>query len=60
MTLDTIKNLTLAEVDARLRDGRITRELAEEYIHLWNTTAFRFTEAYIGISGDRILQRNLD
>jgi hypothetical protein len=59
LTIDDLKQISLGRVDELLRQGRISREIAAEYIHLWNTSAFRFTEAYLSLDGTRIYQRNL-
>jgi hypothetical protein len=36
MTLDDIRNRTLGEVSDLLRAGKITPEVAREYVALWN------------------------
>ena len=46
---------TLDEVDRLWREGRIDVTEVREYLRLWNTTAMRFTVAYI--ADGRIRQR---
>ena len=40
-------NLSLGDVNERLRDGRITLEQATEYIRGWNMSGKHMTIAYI-------------
>lgn len=52
---EKMKNWTLNEVAIALEQGRITRHEADIYIHKWNTTTVRFTQARR--QGDNIIQR---
>ena len=47
---------TLYQIDRMWREGRIDVTEVREYLRLWNTTAMRFTVAYI--ADGRIRQRN--
>ena len=50
-----ITHSTLADVERYWRDGRIDITAVRAYLQLWNTTAMRFTVAYI--ADGRIRQR---
>ena len=58
MTLEDIKHDSLEQVAWKYREGYISENTAAQYVQLWNTTAFRFTEAYL--ASGVILQRERD
>lgn len=52
---EKMQHWTLDQTAIALEQGRITRHEADIYIHKWNTTTVRFTQAYR--IGDSIHQR---
>jgi hypothetical protein len=43
MTLESLKTYPLKDVTYFWRDGRISDDVYEAYLHLWQTSALRFT-----------------
>lgn len=59
-TLDTLKSRTLDEVHQYLREGRISRELAQEWVDLWNTYEHRLSDAVLTQAGNIVLTPRAD
>jgi hypothetical protein len=47
MKLENLKTKTLDQVDYFYRQGMITEDVAQAYVELWNTSAYRLTVAEV-------------